>query len=254
MELRTFVKCAALSAVLGAPAWVSAAQQASGEAMSEPGAQQQAQATAQEQNRLMSMQVKQIQGKSVVNPEGDKVGKVEKIVQNRMDDSIDAVVSVGGFLGIGDKDITIPIDQLQLEGDKLLLSRAVTEDQLKQQPEYQPAQYAEVEENRILAEVTGAGIPGAEPQVSFQQLDVNNDGVISQEEAQQDQQLSNNWEQADQNADNQIDRAEFSAFEQQMGAPGQEQPPQTQPGGTMEEGGAMEQQQQPGSEPGGQPQ
>ena len=75
-------------------------------------------------------------GTGVVNNKGDKVGKITDLVidQNKIEY---AVVSVGGFLGIGDKDVAIPLDQLKLGKDKSYLLSAETEDQLKQMPEYQ---------------------------------------------------------------------------------------------------------------------
>jgi putative membrane protein len=76
-------------------------------------------------------------GSGVVNTNGDQVGEVKDLVidANKVEY---AVVSVGGFLGIGDKDVAIPLDQLKLGKDKTYLMSAETEDQLKQMPEYKP--------------------------------------------------------------------------------------------------------------------
>ena len=52
-----------------------------------------------------------------------------------------AVLSVGGFLGIGEKKVAVPLDQLQLGQDKAYLMTAETEDQLKQMPAYDEKQY-----------------------------------------------------------------------------------------------------------------
>ena len=45
------------------------------------------------------------------------------------------MVSVGGFLGIGDKDVAVPLNDLQLGEDEAYLMSAATEDQLKQMPD-----------------------------------------------------------------------------------------------------------------------
>ena len=50
----------------------------------------------------------------------------------------------------------------------------------------------------------------------FQALDTNGDGVISQQEADANPELASNWQQADKNADGQVDMSEFSAFETTM--------------------------------------
>jgi Ca2+-binding EF-hand superfamily protein len=64
----------------------------------------------------------------------------------------------------------------------------------------------------------GAFAAGTEPstQENFKQLDVNHDGVISQQEAQADKQLTKDWSKADTNKDGQIDESEFSAFEESL--------------------------------------
>ena len=52
-----------------------------------------------------------------------------------------AVVSVGGFLGVGDKDVAIPLDQLKLGVGESYLMSGETEAQLEQMPEYQESEY-----------------------------------------------------------------------------------------------------------------
>ncbi|BAZ93137.1 uncharacterized protein FOKN1_0735 [Thiohalobacter thiocyanaticus] len=47
----------------------------------------------------------------------------------------------------------------------------------------------------------------------FKQLDANQDGYISAEEAQASQALSSQWQSVDQDGNNQVDESEFSAFE-----------------------------------------
>ena len=50
----------------------------------------------------------------------------------------------------------------------------------------------------------------------FKTLDQDQNGAISQQEAQNQQQLSKDWAKYDTNQDGQIDVSEFSAFETQM--------------------------------------
>jgi hypothetical protein len=76
----------------------------------------------------------------VVNTKGDKVGKIENVVLDQTGKYY-AVVSVGGFLGIGDKDVALPLNDLQLGQGEAYLMSAATEDQLKQMPEYDENQY-----------------------------------------------------------------------------------------------------------------
>jgi Ca2+-binding EF-hand superfamily protein len=51
---------------------------------------------------------------------------------------------------------------------------------------------------------------------NFNKLDANQDGYISQQEAQADKQLTDDWSKADKNQDGQIDISEFSAFEESL--------------------------------------
>jgi len=53
-------------------------------------------------------------------------------------------------------------------------------------------------------------------QENFNKLDTNQDGYISQQEAQADKQLTQDWSKADSNQDGQIDQSEFSAFEESL--------------------------------------
>ena len=51
------------------------------------------------------------------------------------------MLSVGGFLGLGEKDVAIPLDELKLGEDETYLMSTETEDQLEELPEYEAAQY-----------------------------------------------------------------------------------------------------------------
>jgi putative membrane protein len=97
---------------------------------------QQPQATQPEQ--LVS--IDQVLGSRVVNAEGQEVGEIEDLVLDQNQIAY-AVVSVGGFLGLGEKTVAVPLDDLQLgEGETYLMSSAAQE-QLEQMPEYDQGQF-----------------------------------------------------------------------------------------------------------------
>jgi sporulation protein YlmC with PRC-barrel domain len=55
-------------------------------------------------------------GDKVVNPQGESLGKIEEVMLDMNDDRIAyAVLSFGGFLGIGDKLFAVPWAALQLD-------------------------------------------------------------------------------------------------------------------------------------------
>jgi putative membrane protein len=87
-----------------------------------------------------AVSMEKLLGSPVVNTKGDKVGKIEDVVLDQTGRYF-AVLSVGGFLGIGDKDVAMPLNDLQLGEEEAYLMSAATEDQLKQMPEYDKDQY-----------------------------------------------------------------------------------------------------------------
>jgi sporulation protein YlmC with PRC-barrel domain len=78
-------------------------------------------------------------GSQVVNSNGDEVGEIDDLVMQG--DSYFAVLSVGGFLGIGDKEVAVPLDELKLGEDKSYLMSPKTEEQLENLPEYRQHDY-----------------------------------------------------------------------------------------------------------------
>lgn len=90
-------------------------------------------ATAQSGAQLGQMRADELIGKDVVNLRGETVGEIEDIVvdSNR---AVHAIVSVGGFLGIGDKDVAVPFDTLRIGQDNAIMMSEADEDQLKQMP------------------------------------------------------------------------------------------------------------------------
>ena len=70
---------------------------------------------------------KQILGKTVYNSSGDKIGEVEDLIMTPEKAVSYAIVGTGGFLGIAQYDVAIPVGQLKLDGDKLMLAGATKE-------------------------------------------------------------------------------------------------------------------------------
>jgi putative membrane protein len=79
-------------------------------------------------------------GAEVINTKGEDVAKIEDLVLDQSGKQY-AVLGVGGFLGIGEKMVAVPLDELKLGKDKAYLMTAETENQLKQMPEYDQDQY-----------------------------------------------------------------------------------------------------------------
>ncbi len=90
-----------------------------------------------------SFSAEEIIGRDVVNANGEDVGEVNDIVIARDRDDMFLVVGVGGFLGMGEKDVALPVSDLRISSDNVLLMSEKSEDQLKEMPEYKESDYRE---------------------------------------------------------------------------------------------------------------
>jgi sporulation protein YlmC with PRC-barrel domain len=82
-------------------------------------------------------------GKTVMNDQKEKIGKIEDIILSpssgtKMTHASVAIVGVGGFLGMGRHDVAIPTEQLKIEGKNIVLPGA-TKDALKATPAFEYA-------------------------------------------------------------------------------------------------------------------
>jgi hypothetical protein len=87
-------------------------------------------------------------GKGVVNINDEEVGTITDLVMDQDQKLVGVVLSVGGFLGIADKWVAIPVDQIDFPTDEqpARLNVAVTEEQLKNAPDFMTRQEVEAEE------------------------------------------------------------------------------------------------------------
>ena len=74
-------------------------------------------------------------GASVVNANNETVGKIDDLIVTPDEKVPFAVVSVGGFLGIGDKLVVVPYSSFSMKDDRMVLAGA-TKDSLKALPDY----------------------------------------------------------------------------------------------------------------------
>ena len=77
-------------------------------------------------------------GEDVHNGKGDTVGKVDDLILQKGDKVLYAVISVGGFLGIGDKLVAVPFDTLKIGSKEVkgLIIYDTTKEKLKAEPEF----------------------------------------------------------------------------------------------------------------------
>jgi len=84
------------------------------------------------------MRSSKIVGASVYDDEDQKIGSVDDLVIGN-DKSLNAVISVGGFLGIGSKMVEVPFDKLHFgnsSDDNHVVMPGMTKDALIAMPDY----------------------------------------------------------------------------------------------------------------------
>ena len=96
---------------------------------------------------------RQLLWQPVYNDQDEKIGKIEDIILNKERTASYAIVSIGGFLGLGSHDAAIPAGQFHLKNGRLVLPGA-TKDQLRAIPafEYSRMYSPESDESRTVPE------------------------------------------------------------------------------------------------------
>ena len=81
---------------------------------------------------------KQILGENVYNDVGDKVGEINDLIVTPNKALSYAIVGIGGFLGVGEHEIAVPVGKLKQQQGKIVLPGA-TKDVLKAAPKFEYA-------------------------------------------------------------------------------------------------------------------
>lgn len=66
---------------------------------------------------------------------GEDIGEIDEVLADSTGQPAAVVAEVGGFLGVGDKDVVIELDQLSMEGERLTTS--MTKEQLEGLPDWE---------------------------------------------------------------------------------------------------------------------
>jgi sporulation protein YlmC with PRC-barrel domain len=80
------------------------------------------------------MTVDELDDLDVYGVGGEKIGEIEEVLMTPEGEIVAVAIEVGGFLGIGEKDVIVMLDQISMEGDRLVMD--ATEDQLAALPEW----------------------------------------------------------------------------------------------------------------------
>ena len=102
---------------------------------------------------LMTQQVSDLEGMTVVNQEDEEIGDVQHIAQHNDSGDLYAIISVGGIWGFGATDIALPVDEMQFENDQLVMNTEYGSDQIEESSEdYNEDSYTQVDSEMTLSE------------------------------------------------------------------------------------------------------
>ena len=82
----------------------------------------------------MALDGRQLVGKAIYGAQGERVGEISDVLVKDGNASA-VVVDVGGFLGMGERTVAIPLDNLQVGEDRVTATN-LTEESAKNLPEY----------------------------------------------------------------------------------------------------------------------
>ncbi|MDA8870791.1 PRC-barrel domain-containing protein [Rhizobiaceae bacterium] len=86
-------------------------------------------------------------GAEVFGAAGEEVGNVEDIAL--AGNKVVAILSIGGFLGLGDHEVAMPLENLVMDGDNVVVQN-MTEEQLEALPEYDYRAVTALPKNRTI--------------------------------------------------------------------------------------------------------
>jgi sporulation protein YlmC with PRC-barrel domain len=83
----------------------------------------------------LNVKADKLSGMDIYGTDGKKIGDVDKVLADSSNQIKAVTVDVGGFLGIGAKEVVIPISQLQ-KGQKDRLQTSMTKDEIQNLQKY----------------------------------------------------------------------------------------------------------------------
>ncbi|MBP5978937.1 MAG: PRC-barrel domain-containing protein [Halomonas sp.] len=102
---------------------------------------------------LMTQQISDLEGMTVVNQEGEEIGDIQHIAQHNDSGDLYAIISIGGIWGFGATDIALPVDEMQFENDQLVMNTSYGSDEIEQSSEdYSEDSYTQVDSEMTLSE------------------------------------------------------------------------------------------------------
>lgn len=132
MQTKLFSTLAAVTLAASAPAW--------GQAPMAPTSGPANMAASSSSQQPGQVTTDKLIGRSIQNAQNETIGKIESVVLDPDGKVAAVVVGVGGFLGIGQRDVAIQWTALEVSHNGEKVTAALTKEQLKALPEYRYAE------------------------------------------------------------------------------------------------------------------
>jgi sporulation protein YlmC with PRC-barrel domain len=101
---------------------------------------------------IFNLTAEELTGRSVATETGEDVGEIDLI--GVRGDTLVAIIGVGGFLGMGENNVAIPVEKLIMRGNEVIVP-GVTEERLERMPDFNESEVRILEPGMRLAEELG---------------------------------------------------------------------------------------------------
>ncbi len=104
-------------------------------------------------DNLMSQEMRDLEGESVVNQKDEEIGSISRIVEHKESGELYAIISIGGLWGIGDEEVALPLSEIELKDDQLMTNTTYGSDEIEASAEkYDEDNYSQFDNNMTLEE------------------------------------------------------------------------------------------------------
>ncbi|SFD67961.1 PRC-barrel domain-containing protein [Roseivivax sediminis] len=126
----------------------------SGSGMSGEGEAAEGEAAAPQEPAFTSieeMMVGDVTGMNVFDSEGSRIGEVDYVIDQG--DGAQAVIGIGGFLGLGEYTVAIPVSDFELSQDPMGFNLDTDRETLEQQPEFDESEVEPLPDDMMMSEL-----------------------------------------------------------------------------------------------------
>ncbi|MBV7410968.1 hypothetical protein [Maritimibacter sp. DP1N21-5] len=115
---------------------------------------------------LEEMTVGDVVGFVAYDPEGNRIAEIDYVIQASADAEAEAVLGIGGFLGLGEHTAGVPLSNFELREDGMSFQLNADKEMLKERPEIDEANIEGLPDETPISQLLAAAEPVEEPAVT----------------------------------------------------------------------------------------